>query len=459
MLPPVLVGLIYRENIWKDYLLCAVISCSVGAFLSFRKPKKMTFYAREGFITVALSWMVMSLVGALPFYISGEIPCYIDALFEIVSGFTTTGASILMDVEALSHANLFWRSFSHWIGGMGVLVFMLAILPLAGGGQNLHLMKAESPGPSVSKLVPKLRQTAGYLYGIYFAMTLLEFVLLLCGHMPVFDAVCVSFGTAGTGGFGTKADSMGGYGPYLQNVVTVFMLLFGVNFSVYFLILVKKWKDAFQITEVRCYFGVYAIITILITLNLTASAGGFLENLHHAAFQAASVMTTTGFSTVDFNLWPECSKNLMIVLMFIGACAGSTGGGIKVSRVVIYYKTIKKELDYLIHPRSVKAVQMDGKRIEHTVVRAANVFLIAYIGIYVVSLLLISLDNFDFITSFTAIAATINNIGPGLELVGPMGNFAVFSDCSKLVLIFDMLAGRLEVFPMLVFLMPSTWRK
>lgn len=459
MLMPVVVDLFYGEGVWKDYLLCASLAFSLGALLSFKKPYHAVYYAREGFITTALSWIILSLVGALPFFISGEIPSYTDAMFEIVSGFTTTGASILTNVEALSNANLFWRSFSHWIGGMGVLVFMLAILPLAGGGQNLHLMRAESPGPSVSKLVPKLRQTAGYLYGIYCILTAAELVLLLIGGMPVFDAVCTSLGTAGTGGFGIKNDSIGSYSPYIQTVVTVFMILFGVNFSVYFLLLMKKGKEALRITEVRCYLGIYAVITLLITFNLTKNISDFGENLHHAAFQAASVMTTTGFSTVDFDLWPEFSKMLLIVLMFIGACAGSTGGGIKVSRIVIYYKTIKKELDYLIHPRSVKTVQMDGKRIEHTVVRAANVFLVAYVGIFATSLFLISLNNFDFTTNFTAVAATLNNIGPGLGLVGPTRNFSLYSDMAKWVLVFDMLAGRLEVFPMLILIMPSTWRK
>ncbi|NLL80272.1 MAG: TrkH family potassium uptake protein [Clostridiales bacterium] len=459
MLPPVLVDLIYREGTWEDYLICGTVAFLLGTAMSFKKPQRTTFYAREGFITTALCWIVISLVGALPFYISGEIPVYTNAMFEIVSGFTTTGASILNDVEALSHANLFWRSFSHWIGGMGVLVFVMAILPLAGGGQNLHLMKAESPGPSVSKLVPKVRQTAGYLYGIYIALTLFELGLLLAGGMPLFDAVCTAFGTAGTGGFGIRNDSMGGYSYYIQTVVTVFMLLFGVNFSVYFLLLMRKGREALRISEVRCYFGIYAVITLLIAYNLSNSSAGVGENLHHAAFQAASIMTTTGFSTVDFDLWPEFSKVLLIVLMFIGACAGSTGGGIKVSRIVIYCKTVKKELDFLIHPRSIKAVQMDGKRIEHTVVRAANVFLVAYVGIYAVSLLLISLGNYDFTTNFTAVAATINNIGPGLSLVGPTGNFSMYSSMSKWVLIFDMLAGRLEIFPMLILLMPSTWRK
>ncbi len=457
---PVMVDLIYREGVWGDYLFCAVIAFGIGTALSFRKPPHKTYYAREGFITTALSWIVLSLIGALPFVLSGEIPQFTDAMFEIVSGFTTTGASILSDVEAMSNAGLFWRCFSHWVGGMGVLVFMLAILPMTDGGQNLHLMRAESPGPSVSKLVPKIRQTAGYLYGIYFVLTLAEFFLLLAGGIPVFDSICAAFGTAGTGGFGIKGDSMGGYSTYIQSVVTVFMVLFGVNFSVYFLLLMKKGKEALAISEVRCYFGIYAVITLLITGNLFINGFGSLGySLHHAAFQAASVMTTTGYSTVDFNLWPEFSKTLMLILMFIGACAGSTGGGVKVSRIVIYFKTLKKELDYLVHPRSVKVVQMDGKRIEHTVVRAANVFLAAYVGIFIVSVLLISLDNFDFATNFSAVLATFNNIGPGIGRVGPMENFALYSQLSKWVLIFDMLAGRLEIFPMLILFVPSTWKK
>lgn len=459
MLAPVLTALIYREAVGIDFFICALAAFVLGTVMTRKKPAHNVFFAKEGFVTVALGWIIMSLIGALPLWVSGEIATYTDALFEIVSGFTTTGASILPEVESLAKTTLLWRAISHWIGGMGVLVFVLAILPLAGGGESMHLMRAESPGPSVSKLVPKLRSTAKYLYGIYIAITVLEIVLLLCGGMALFDAICISFATAGTGGFGIKNDSIASYSEYIQIVVTVFMLLFGVNFSAYFLILAKRTKEAFRIEEIRWYFIIYGACTLLIALNITKHSAEFFGQLQHAAFQAASIMTTTGFATTDFNTWPELSRMLLLLLMFIGACAGSTGGGIKVSRILIYFKTICKEIKYLAHPRSIRVVQMDGKRVEHTVVRAANVFFVAYVGIFVISVLLISLENYDFITNFTAVAATINNIGPGFELVGPMGNFQFFSVFSKYILIFDMLAGRLEIFPMLVLLAPATWKK
>lgn len=342
---------------------------------------------------------------------------------------------------------------------MGVLVFVLAILPLAGGGQNLKLMKAESPGPSVSKLAPKLKDSALYLYGIYMALTIIMFALLVLAKMPVYDSLCTAIGTAGTGGYGIKGDSIGSYSPLIQNICTVFMFLFGVNFNFYFLILIKRVKDAFSIEEVRWYFIVYVTASVLVALSVTSQGGGFFNNLHHAFFQCASVMTTTGFSTVDFDLWPQFAKMIMIGLMFVGACAGSTGGGMKVSRFIIYFKTAKKELSYLIHPRSVKIVKMDGKKIEHEVIRSANIFLICYVVIFAVSLLLLSLENYDFTTNFTAVAATFNNIGPGLNLVGPTQNFAFWGFFSKIVIIFDMLAGRLEIFPMLILFSPATWRK
>ncbi len=354
---------------------------------------------------------------------------------------------------------LFWRSFSHWFGGMGVLVFMLAILPMGGGGENLHLMRAESPGPSVSKLVPKLRTTAVYLYGIYIAITLLEVILLLFGRMSVFDALCLSFGTTGTGGFGLLNSSISSYSHYIQSVITIFMLLSGVNFTLYFFLLMRRTKEAFQMEEVRWYFIIYTVTVLLITCNVAASQGHFFETFHHAAFQVASVMTTTGYSTLDYNTWPEFSRSLIILIMFIGACAGSTGGGMKISRFIIYFKCVGKELSYLIHPRSVKILKMDGKKIEHEVIRSANAYLMAYIMIFITSLLLLSLNGFDFTTNFTAVAATLNNIGPGLNLVGPAGNFSMFSNGEKLVLIFDMLAGRLEIFPMLLLIAPRTWRK
>lgn len=455
---PFLVALIYGEGNWAPYLGCAVFSLVCGSLFSRKRENMANFYAREGFVSVALGWIVMSLVGAVPLWISGDIPDFTDALFEIISGFTTTGASILADVEALTHAGLFWRSFSHWLGGMGVLVFVLQIIPMS-SGQSMHLMRAESPGPSVSKLVPRMRQTAFVLYGIYMALTVVETVLLLLGGMPLFDTICTAFGTAGTGGFGVKADSIASYSPYLQVVVTIFMLLFGVNFSFYYLVLVKKGRDAFRLEEVRVYLGIFGAATLIIALNILSEIGNLWDSLRHAAFQVASIMTTTGFATADFNLWPQLSRTLLVGLMFIGACAGSTGGGIKVSRILMYLKTIKKELAFLIHPRSVKVVMMDGKRLEHTVVRAANIFLITYLLILAVSVLCISLDGHDFTTNVTAVVSALNNIGPGLEMVGPMGNYEFFSPFSKYVLMFDMLAGRLEVFPMLLLLVPWTWKK
>lgn len=459
MLLPLLVSVVYQEKNGLYFLVCALAAILVGHIMTRKKPARKSFYAREGFITVALGWIVMSLIGAIPFYLSGEIPSFIDAIFEIISGFTTTGASILSDVEALSKCMLFWRSFSHWLGGMGVLVFVLAILPMA-GGESMYFMRAESPGPSVSKLVPKIRQTAKALYSIYVGLMLIEIVLLIIGKMPVFDALCMSFGTAGTGGFGILNSSAGSYTVYQQAVLTIFMMLFGVNFAFYFLLIMKKPKDAFGIQEVRFYFFIYAVITVLITLNVTAvSRGSLFQNFHHAAFQAASVMTTTGYSTVNFDLWPEFSKILLVLLMFIGACAGSTGGGIKVSRILIYIKTIKKELAFLVHPRSVKILKMDGKKIDHEVIRSTNVFLCTYVIIFFGSLILISLDGFDFETNFTAIAATLNNIGPGFAKVGPVENFGIYSNFSKIILSFDMLAGRLELFPMLLLFLPSSWRR
>lgn len=459
MLPPCLVGYLYGEN--KNafiYLTVAAFCLLLGLAFRIIKPKSRTFYAREGFVCVSLSWIIMSLIGALPFYLSGEIPSYPDALFEIISGFTTTGSSILTDVEALSHCNLFWRSFSHWIGGMGVLVFILAILPMA-GGSTMNLMKAESPGPSVGKLVPKTQQTAFLLYAIYFALTIVETILLLAGGMPLFDSICHAFGTAGTGGFGIKNSSIGGYSTYLQNVITIFMFLFGVNFTFYYYLLIRKVKNAFNLEEVRWYFYIYMVATLLITMNLSIDGAPFFHSMQQAAFQVASIMTTTGYATTDFNLWPQFSRTIMVILMFIGACAGSTGGGIKVSRITLYLKQVRKELKQQIHPRQICITKMDHKGVEHTTIRSCNVFLMAYVVVFVGSLLLLSLNGFDFTTNFTAIAATLNNIGPGLDMVGPAGNFSEFSVFSKFILMFDMLAGRLEIIPMLIIFHPATWRK
>ena len=459
MLPPCLVGIIYKEYFDAGVYLVISLACSFLGFLLRRiKTKSTTFYAKEGFVAVALSWILLSLTGAIPFVLNGDIPSFTDALFEIISGYTTTGSSILTNVEGLSHSNLFFRSFSHWIGGMGVLVFILAILPMT-GGSTMNLLKAESPGPSVSKLVPKMQQTAFILYAIYLVMTIIEVVLLLFGGMPLFDSLCHAFGTAGTGGFGIKNDSIAGYSAYLQIVITVFMFLFGVNFTFYYYILIRKIRDAFKMEEVRWYFGIYVLAVVLLMINLVSSGYAAGESLLHVTFQVASIMTTTGYATTDFNLWPEFSRGLMVCLMFIGACAGSTGGGLKVSRVMIWLKQVRKELTQQIHPRRVHVIKMDGKEVPHTQAHSCNVLLMTYLIVFIASFLLISLDGFDTTTNFTTIAATLNNIGPGLNVVGATGNFSGFSDFSKYVLMFDMLAGRLEVFPMLLLFYPSTWKK
>lgn len=460
LLPSCLVGILYKE--WGDaltYLIVSFVCFIVGFLMYLTKPKSSTFYAKEGFVAVSLSWIIMSLIGAMPLYFTSDIPSFTDALFEIISGFTTTGSSILPNVEALSHANLFWRSFSHWIGGMGVLVFILAILPMS-GGSTMNLMKAESPGPSVGKLVPRIQQTAFLLYAIYFAMTIIELILLLCGSMKPFDALCLTLGTAGTGGFGIKNDSLASYSVYSQIIITVFMFLFGVNFTFYYYILIKKVKDALRMEEVRGYFLLFSATAVAIAINLSLSGNsGFWHNLQQSAFQVASVMTTTGYATTDFNLWPTFSKVILVGLMFIGACAGSTGGGIKVSRILLYVKQVGKELMQQIHPRQISVTKLDGKGIEHTTIRSCNVFLMTYGVVFIISILLISLDGFDFTTTFTAVVATLNNIGPGLDMVGPTGNFADFSIFSKYVLMFNMLAGRLEILPMLILFHPATWKK
>lgn len=458
MLMPCLVAVVYQEKSGVAFLATAAVCAAAGLLMIKSKPKNKNYYAREGFVIVALSWIVMSLFGALPFILSGEIPSFVDALFEIVSGFTTTGASILSDVEALSHASLFWRSFSHWIGGMGVFVFLLIVLPLT-GGSNMHLMRAESPGPSVGKLVPKVRETAKILYIIYIAMTIVEIIILLLGGMPLFDAITLSFGTAGTGGFGIKNSSIADYSVFCQAVITVFMILFGVNFNFYYYLLGKNKKNAFKMEEVKWYFIIIALSIGVITFNIKDSFESVGMAFHHAAFQVGSVITTTGYATADFNLWPQMSKTILVLIMFIGACAGSTGGGIKVSRILIMFKTIGQEIKTLIHPRSVHAMKMDDKVVDKAVVRGVGAYLMTYAVLFCVSLLLITLDGKDLVTNFTAVTATFNNIGPGLMEVGPTGNFAGFSAFSKCVFIFDMLAGRLELYPILLLLTPSVWRK
>ena len=458
MLLPCLVAVIYRETSGFSFVITILLCLAFGFLLSHRRPSSTVFYMKEGFLSVSLSWILLSIFGALPFLISGEIPAVEDALFEAVSGFTTTGSSILTDVEALTHCILFWRSFTHWIGGMGILVFILAVLPMA-GGHRMYLMKAESPGPSVEKLVPRVRETAMILYGIYTAMTLLQIILLVVGKMPVFDAFCISFGAAGTGGFGIKNDSMAGYAPHLQVIVTVFMILFGVNFNIYYLILCRKFRQAFRSEELKAYLGIIGASILIMTWNIRSFFPTLGEALRHAAFQVGSIITTTGYATTDFDFWPQLSKTLLLILMFTGACAGSTGGGIKVSRLLIMAKTVKKELFSFAHPRGIKKIKMDGHPVAHETVRAVNIFLIAYMLITAFSVLLISLDDYSFTTNFSAVAATLNNIGPGLDQVGPVENFHLFSPFSKCVLIFDMLAGRLELFPLLILFAPSTWRR
>lgn len=455
---PALVGLLYREPEGFPFLLVAVLCLLLGLFLTRKRPVSSTLYTREGFVTVALSWIIMSIFGAIPFVLSGDIPSYVDALFETISGFTTTGASILTEVESLSRAGLFWRSFTHWIGGMGVFVFIMAILPLM-GGSTMNLMKAESPGPSVSKLVPHVKDTAKILYGIYIAITLSEIVLLCAFGMPLFDALTTGFGTTGTGGFGIKNDSIAGYSPALQIIVTVFMILSGVNYTFYFCLLSRRIKDAFRIEEVRWYFFIILASAGVIAYNTSRMYPTVSETLRHAFFQVGSIITTTGYATTDFNLWPPLSQTILVILMFIGACAGSTGGGMKVSRPVIFFKSLRKELSLIIHPREIRKIRMDGHVIEHATLRSANVFLVIYFVTLLSSTLLISVDEFDFTTNFTAVVSALNNIGPGLNLVGPTQNFSIFSVFSKFVLMFDMLAGRLELFPLMILLMPSTWRK
>ncbi|MCR5147876.1 MAG: TrkH family potassium uptake protein [Eubacterium sp.] len=454
---PELVGNLYGENNAIYFLAVAAGSLLIGTLLRMKKPKERKMHAKEGMIIVALNWIVLSLVGALPFLLSGEITSYTDAVFETASGFTTTGASILTDVEAMSHCMLFWRSFTHWLGGMGVLVFILAVMP--SNADSMHLMRAESPGPSVDKLVPRVRKTAFFLYSIYLAMTAIEIIILICGSMPVFDAFCIGFGTAGTGGFSVKASGIADYNVFCQVVITVFMFLFGVNFKIYYLIICRKFKDALKSEEVKWYFGIYAAAVTIIVISISHSVGSFWESLNQASFQAASVMTTTGFATTDFNLWGTLPQGILVMLMFVGACAGSTGGGMKVSRIIIYFKEVKNEISYLIHPRSIKRITVDGKTVDDTTLRTANAYLGAYFLIFAISFLLICIDGFDFTSSFTGVAATINNIGPGLNIVGPYGGFSGFSNLSKWVFIFDMITGRLEIFPMLILFNVSTWRK
>lgn len=457
MLLPALVAAIYTERQGFVYVITGLICLAAGFLISLRKPEDTQIHARDGFATCALCWIVMSLFGCLPFIITKEIPSFTDALFETASGFTTTGASILTDVESLSHASLFWRSFTHFIGGMGVLVLLLALLPMR-GGSSMNLMKAESPGPSVTKFVPKVRESAKILYLIYIGLTVLTFIALLIARMKPFDAICLSVGAAGTGGFAVLNSGCFDYTTAQQWILTVSMIFFGTNFSFWYLLISRKPKAAFKLREVWVYYGIIVVATTVIMLNVS----GFHptgRHLSEAAFQVGALITTTGFSTADFNNWPGFSKTLLVLLMFSGACAGSTGGGVKVSRLMILVKSIKNELSRLVHPRIARRIRLDGKEVEQDVVNSTFVYFAAYLAVFIVSLIIVSGNEFSFTTNVTSVLATLNNIGPGLEMIGPTGNYAAFSVLSKLVLTFDMIAGRLEIIPMLVLFNPGTWKR
>lgn len=458
LLLPMLVGLLYSESP-LPFLIPAAALLLTGILLSRKRPKGFALYARDGLAVAALSWIALSAFGALPFVLSGDIPNYIDAFFETVSGFTTTGASILSAIEPLSRSGLFWRSFTHWVGGMGVLVFVMALLPMA-DGQSMHLMRAEVPGPSVGKLVSRTGDTAKILYGIYLAMTIVLILLLLAGGMDLFDACVHAFGTAGTGGFSCRNLSVGAYqSPYFDVVLSLFMLLFGVNFNLYYFLLIRRFKDVLRSEELWAYLLIVLASVAAIAVNISHMYDSFVTSLRHAFFQVSSIITTTGFATVDFNLWPSFSKGLLVILMFVGACAGSTGGGLKVARMVILGKISYSDMKKMLHPNSVSTVRFEGKPLNEKNVHGVLLYLAVYTLVFTVSFLLLTLEGFDLTTTFTSLAACINNIGPGLEMVGPTGNFSAFSSASKLLLSFDMLAGRLELFPMLLLFAPSIWKR
>lgn len=454
-----IVAVVYAEDAVWSFLIVIAATFLIGMLLAGKKPADTTIFAREGFLIVGLSWLALSLFGCLPFLITREIPSFFDAFFETVSGFTTTGSSILLKPELLSKSLLFWRSFTHWIGGMGVLVFVMSIVNLAGGGRSMHLMRAEVPGPSKAKIVPKMRQHAAITYLMYLGLTMIE-VVLLCFKMPLFDSLLYSFGTAGTGGFSISSAGFAAYNSvYVDIVVTVFMLLFSLNFQIYFLLLLRQFKTAFKNEEMWTFLGVVFVSITVITFNILPMYGGFGEALTHSSFQVSSIISTTGYTTADFNLWPTLSKSILVLLMFIGACAGSTGGGIKVSRILILIKSARLAIKRKLHPRSVAVVKLNGRTVDEETVENANVYIVLYLLIFCASVLLISLEqSVDFETSFTSVAATLNNIGPGLGAVGPAASFGGLSNFSKVVLSLDMLFGRLELFPMLMLLLPGAWR-
>ncbi len=460
LLLPAVVAVVYGEmlQMWS-FLGAAAVAAALGSLVAFIcKGRDKVIYAKEGFAIVSLAWLAMSMVGALPFVLSREIPSYVDALFETVSGFTTTGASILTDVEAMSHSMLFWRSFTHWVGGMGVLVFVMAVVSSM-TDRSIHIMRAEMPGPVVGKLVPRAKDTAKILYLIYIAMTFVQIILLYAGGMPMFDSIVHTFGTAGTGGFGIKADSVAGYSVYCQNVIATFMLLFGINFNLYYLMLIRRFKTTFRSTELWVYFGIVAVSVVLVSLNVYSQNRDAADALRLSYFQVSSIITTTGYSTADFNMWPSLSKGILLLLMCVGGCAGSTAGGLKVSRVVILFKLIVREIKRMLHPRSVAAVKFEGKTVDDQTLNSVATYFAVYILCIIGVFLAICIQPFDFETNFSAVLATFNNIGPGLGDVGPAGSFAAYSPFAKLVFSFSMLLGRLEIFPLIIALSPSTWRK
>lgn len=459
LLAPTLVSVIYGEEGWKAFLLTSAILVLLYMVFGRKKPKDTTIYGKDGFVIIASAWILWSIFGALPFWISGAIPSYVDAFFETVSGFTTTGSTILTDIAAMPKGMNFWRCLTHWIGGMGVLVFVMVIVSLE-DKNSMHLMRAEVPGPETDKLVPKARETARILYGMYLALTVMEVIFLLLGGMNLYDSVIHAFSTAGTGGFNNRNNSVAYYNSaYIEGVITIFMILFGINFNMYYFLLLKKVKAVFKNEELRAYIGIILGAAALITVNILQIYGSVLRAFRYAIFQVAAVITTTGFATADFNVWPEFSKIILMGVMIIGACAGSTGGGMKISRILIMLKSVKREMQRLLHPKSVNIVKVNGKKVKEETLQGVYVYFIAYVAIFVVSVLLISLNNFDFATTFSGVLTTISNVGPGISKVGPIENFSIFSDFSKIVFCLDMLIGRLEIFPFLMLFSPNLWRQ
>lgn len=458
---PVIVSLIYKEyEVAGKMAIISIFFAVLGFIFTIKKPRKIDIFTKDGLIIVGLTWIVFSTIGALPFYITGSIPNFVNAFFETVSGFTTTGSTILTDIESLPKGILFWRAFTHWIGGMGVLVFVMAIIPLA-GRNSMCIMKAEVPGPTVDKLVPKAKQTAKLLYIIYIGLTLVEIILLILGKMPVYDSIIHSFSTAGTGGFSIKSSSIGFYNSaYIDWIITIFMILFGINFNLFYLAILNKFNRIIRSEELRVYLAIILVATILISININHMYGSIFDSVRYAAFQVSTIITTTGFMTTDFNLWPQFSKSILLILMITGACAGSTGGGIKISRLIIVAKYIKIEFKKIIHPRAVSNVKVDGKIVESNVISSVSGYLLIYFVLMFISFLLISINGFDFETSLTAVITCLNNVGPGFgNLIGPVGNFNMFSDFSKVLLSFDMLLGRLEIFPILILFSPRLYKR